>query len=115
MSEKREKKVFTVSLDKKLVQELERRAKRDYLSVQELINKILWKSSKSSLNRKRNPSPKKADKFIEIFSRYQPISSSSEKFYYCKKCQKNHLYSSNIGKEHIEHKRKSRKIRKRKN
>ena len=35
------KKAFTISLDKELVEELEKRAKRDFLTVHELINQIL--------------------------------------------------------------------------
>ena len=60
MGEQRRKKTFTVSLDEELVKELERRAKKDYLTVQELINKILWRSARSSMRRKKNPRPRKA-------------------------------------------------------
>ena len=105
MSKQREKKTFSVSLDKELVKELERRAKKDYLTVQELINKILWRSARSSLRRKRNPRPRKADDFVEVFSRYQPLDDSISSLYYCKKCKRKHQYGSKIGKRHIKFKK----------
>lgn len=101
MGEQRRKKTFSVSLDKELVEELDRRAKKDYLTVQELINKILWRSARSSLRRKRNPRPRKAGKFIGSFSRYKPYHDSASSLYYCTKCDKKHQYESGIGKRHI--------------
>ncbi|MFW5846870.1 MAG: hypothetical protein ACOCUU_01800 [Nanoarchaeota archaeon] len=105
MSKQREKKIFSVSLDKELVKELDRRAKEDYLTIQELINKILWRSARSSLRRKRNPHPRKAEDFVEVFSRYQPLDKSVSSLYYCNKCKSKHQYSSDIGKKHLKFKK----------
>jgi metal-responsive CopG/Arc/MetJ family transcriptional regulator len=105
MTKQREKKTFSVTLDEELVKEFERRAKRDYLTLQELINKILWRSARSSLRRKRNPRPRKADNFIEVFSRQQPLDDSVSSLYDCKKCKSKHRYSSDIGKRHIKFKK----------
>jgi len=105
MGEQRRKKTFTVSLDEELVKELERRAKKDYLTVQELINKILWRSARSSMRRKKNPRPRKASDLIKTFSRYRPIHDSASSLYYCTKCDRKHQYSSNIGEKHIKHRK----------
>jgi len=105
MGEQRKKKTFTVSLDKKLVEELERRAKKDYLTVQELINKILWRSARSSLRRKRNPRPRKANDLIKTFSRYRPVHDSASSLYYCTKCDRKHQYESEIGKKHLKYRK----------
>jgi len=58
------KKSFNISLDEELVKELKKRAKKDYLTIEELINQILWRSAKSSL-RKRNPSQKNVTSFMK--------------------------------------------------
>lgn len=105
MDKKLQKKSFMVSLNKDLVKELERRAKEDYLTVQELINKILWRSARSSLRRKRNPRPRKADDFVEVFSRYKPYNKEASSLYYCTRCKRKHQYSSKIGKKHIKFKK----------
>lgn len=105
MGEQRRKKVFSVFLDKELVEELDKRAKNDYLTLQELINKILWRSARSSLRRKRNSRPRKANKFIESFSRYRPYHDSASSMYYCAKCNKKHQYESEIGKKHFRFKK----------
>jgi len=105
MGDQRKKKTFTVSLDKELVEHLEKRAKEDYLTTEELVNKILWRSARSSLRRKRNPRPRKADKFIGSFSRYRPYHDSASSLYYCTKCKRKHQYESDIGKRHIKFKK----------
>ncbi len=93
------KKRFLITIHEELYKELKRRAKRDKLTVLELINLILWRSAKRSLSAKRRP--QKAEKFLEIFSRYQPYHKSERKTYYCHKCQSRHRYKSKIGKEHL--------------
>jgi hypothetical protein len=105
MGDQRKKKIFSVSLDKELVEELDRRAKEDYLTVQELINKILWRSARSSLRRKRNPRPRMASDLIKTFSRYRPFHDSASSLYYCTKCDKKHQYGSEIGENHIKYMR----------
>lgn len=95
------KKTFTVKLDEELVKELKKRAERDYLTVEELINQVLWRSARSSLRKSKYP--KRAEKFVEIFSRYRPYHEKDKKTYYCYKCKKRHRYSSKIGKEHLKH------------
>lgn len=105
MSEQRKKKTFTVSLDKELVEHLEKRAKKDYLTIQELVNKILWRSARSSLRRKKNPMPRKASDLIKTFSRYRPVHDSASSLYYCTKCNKKHQYGSKIGEKHIKFKK----------
>jgi hypothetical protein len=105
MGEQRGKKTFVVSLDKKLIEELEKRAKRDYLNVQELINKILWRSARSSLRSKRIPRQGKASDLIKSFSRYRPYHDSDSSLYYCTKCKKNHQYKSKIGEKHLKYKK----------
>lgn len=97
------KKTFTISLDEKLVKELDKRAKKDYLTTQELINQILWRSAKSSKDNRDHPNPRKAEDFVEIFSRYKPYHKNSKESYYCYKCKKKHKYNSKIGKQHIKH------------
>ena len=94
----RGKKSFLISLDSDLVKELEKRAKKDKLTVQELINLILYRSAMRSL-RKRNP--RTAEKLIEIFSRYRPPHKDDKQTYYCKLCGKNHRYESEIGEKHL--------------
>jgi hypothetical protein len=96
-----EKKRFLITIDEELYKELERRAKRDKLTVLELINLILWRSAKRSLS--ASSRPKQAEKFLEIFSRYQPYHKSERQTYYCHKCKKRHRYNSKIGKEHLKH------------
>lgn len=96
------KKTFSVTLDEQLVKQLEKRAKRDFLSVQELINKILWRSAKSSL-RTKNYKLGDKEKFIKIFSRYKPYSKNSNETYYCSKCRTAHKYKSKIGKKHLKY------------
>lgn len=96
------KKSFTISLDEELVKELNKRAKRDYLTTEELINKILWRSAKSSLRKKKNPNPGNVSPLMKAFSRYKPLH---EKGYYCTLCKKNHKTDSEIGKAHYKYKK----------
>ncbi len=96
------KKTFSVRLDKELVDELKKRAKRDFLTVEELINQILWRSARRSLRTGKKPSQKYASDFVKIFSRYKPYHN---KTYYCKLCKRNHEYKSKIGKKHIKFKK----------
>ncbi len=98
------KKSFLITINKELFKELERRAKRDRLTVQELVNKILWRSAISSL--RKSLSPKRAEKYLEIFSRYRPYHEEERKTYYCNKCEKRHRYESKIGKKHIKYRGK---------
>ncbi len=97
-----EKKTFTITLDEQLFKQLEKRAKRDYLTVQELIKNILWRSAKSSLRTRKYKLGDK-EKFIKIFSRYRPYHKDVNEEYYCKKCRRNHKYNSKIGKKHLEY------------
>ncbi|MBD3252577.1 hypothetical protein GF386_02510 [Candidatus Pacearchaeota archaeon] len=94
------KKSFRVNLDEELVKELKKRAKKDYLTVEELINQILWRSAKRSM--KTTSRPKNASEFVRIFSRYKPYH---DKEYYCQLCKIHHRYSSKIGKQHFKYKK----------
>jgi len=94
------KKTFTVSIHEVLYKELEKRAKRDHLTVQELINFILWKSAKTTkYNTKR---PRKVEEFLELFSRHKPKKLKGKK-YFCNECGKDHKYASKIGQRHIKY------------
>lgn len=97
------KKTFTITLDEQLVKQLEKRAKRDYLTIQELINNILWRSAKSSLRTRRKYKIGDKEKFVKIFSRYKPYHKNSNETYYCKKCKTNHKYKSKIGENHLKY------------
>jgi hypothetical protein len=94
------KKSFMINLDEDLVKELKKRAKKDYLTLQELVNKILWRSARSSL--RKEPSQRNVTDFMKSFSRYRPYH---EKAYYCTLCKKNHKAKSKIGKEHYRYKK----------
>ncbi len=63
-----------VEIDSAVLNELERRAKREFLSVSELIEDILRRSAVMSRMRKVGgmPAGDKADPFIEYFSRVAP-------------------------------------------
>ncbi len=64
-----------VEIDSAVLNELERRAKREFLSVSELIEDILRRSAVMSRMRKFGgdmPAGDKADPFIEYFSRVAP-------------------------------------------
>ena len=60
------KKQVTILLDENVLKELKRRAKRDFMSLTELIQHILWKSAKTS---KRRKTMVPVGKYIELFSR----------------------------------------------
>jgi hypothetical protein len=95
------KKTFLVTIHEDLLKELEKRAERDKLSVQELINLILWRSTR--VFKRKRLTPRKAEKFLEIFSRYQPYHKSEKRTYYCYKCKKRHRYLSDIGEKHLKY------------
>ena len=96
-----ERHTFMVSLNKDLFNALKKRAKKDHLTVQELVNLVLWRSAKSSLE-SRDTSQKYATSFMKTFSRHKPIHEVS---YYCRVCKKNHKYKSKIGKKHFRFKK----------
>ena len=74
------KKRFSIEVDSLALRELQRRAKKEYLSVRELIEDIIRRSCIVSKARKRGAAPKvKGEKFIEYFSRYQPYSRRKKK------------------------------------
>lgn len=60
------KKQVSILLDENVLKELKRRAKRDYMSLTELIQTILWRSVKTS-KRRRSKIP--IEKYIGLFSR----------------------------------------------
>ena len=64
------KKALTILLDTGIYSSLEKRAKKNLLSLRELISDILRRSVLSSGKRK-NYMPKSKDKFIEYFSRHK--------------------------------------------
>ncbi|MCF7910555.1 hypothetical protein K9L16_02680 [Candidatus Pacearchaeota archaeon] len=93
---------FTITLHEDLVKQLEKRAKKDYLTVQELIQNILWRSARRSLRHKRTP--RVNEKFVQIFSRKIPEKALARDSYYCNECKSNHRYNSQIGKKHLKYK-----------
>jgi metal-responsive CopG/Arc/MetJ family transcriptional regulator len=95
------KKSFNINLDEELIKELKKRAKEDYLTIEELINQILWRSAKSSIKNK-NISQKNVTSFMRAFSRYKPHHKN---YYYCTLCKRNHKYNSKIGKQHLKYKK----------
>ena len=70
------KKRITVELESSVFKELQRRAKKEFLSLRELTEDILRRSAVMSKSRGRGGrGPRvKADKFIQYFSRYQPYT-----------------------------------------
>ncbi len=75
------KKRITVELESSVFKELQRRAKKEFLSLRELTEDILRRSAVMSKSRGRGSRiPKfKGDKFIEYFSRYQPYTRRKSK------------------------------------
>ena len=75
------RKRLSVDIDSVVFNELKRRAKRELLSVRELVEDILRRSVVMSKSRRRGSrGPKvKADKFIQYFSRYQPYTRRKKK------------------------------------
>lgn len=69
------KKEIIVRIDKELFKNLKKRAKRDYLSVNELVNLILWRSCMRSKKHGKVP----VEKFVELFSRYKPYRTRKKK------------------------------------
>ena len=96
-----QRQTFMVSLNKELFNALKKRAKKDKLTIQELINLILWRSAKTSL-KDSSGRDKYATDFMKTFSRHKPIHEVS---YYCRVCRKNHKYKSEIGKKHYRYKK----------
>lgn len=92
------KKSFTVSLDEELVRKLRNRAKSDYLTVEELINQILWRSAKRMDSSLRQGRGRHATEFMKAFSRYKPMH---DKEYFCQVCKKTHRFDSKVGGEHL--------------
>ncbi|MBU2496452.1 MAG: hypothetical protein KJ767_00130 [Nanoarchaeota archaeon] len=71
---------ISIKVDNDILKELERRAKKEYLTIKELIEDIIRRSAITSKARKTGSIPKvQAGKFIEYFSRYQPYKRRKKK------------------------------------
>lgn len=69
-----------MELETTVFNELQRRAKKEFLSVREMAEDILRRSAVMSKSRRRGGAPKvKVDKFVEYFSRYQPYNRRKKK------------------------------------
>ncbi len=65
---------ISINIDSDILKELERRAKKEYLTIKELIEDIIRRSAITSKSRRQGKyiPETKGEKFIEYFSRYQP-------------------------------------------
>ena len=71
---------ISIRVDKDILKELERRARKEYLSVRELIEDIVRRSCVVSKSRRRAKyKGPKVDKFIQYFSRYKPYLRRKKK------------------------------------
>jgi len=62
------KRQISIHLDKELIKVLEKRAKKNFMTLRELINDILIRSM-ANYNKQKKYSEPEVEKFVKIFSR----------------------------------------------